>query len=106
MDPVRASDLTPDDANAPSTTTSEQDRTTLGQRRVNLIWEVTQATIAVLVTLASVWVSGVLCLRGKEGDTAAFLLLSNSFFLIVGFYFSRTNHTKVGGVGFKSGEGR
>jgi hypothetical protein len=27
--------------------------------------------------------------------------LVNAFFLIVGFYFSRTNHTAIGGIGSK-----
>lgn len=84
----------------PSKTTPEQDRTTLSQRRVNLIWEITQAVIAVTVTVSSLIVAAVLTLRGNDGS-AAFLLLSNAFFLIIGFYFSRTNHTKVGGVGDK-----
>lgn len=93
------------EAKLPSQTTPEQDRTTASQRRVNLIWETTQACIAVGVTLATVWVAAVLSIRGDSG-TAAFLLLSNSFFLIIGFYFSRTNHTKVGGVGDKEGKER
>lgn len=84
----------------PSTTTPEEDRTTASQRRVNLIWETTQAVIAVVVTSVSVIVAAVLSLRGDTGH-AAFLLLSNSFFLIIGTYFTRTNHTKTGGVGSK-----
>lgn len=89
----------------PSKTTPEQDRTTASQRRVNLIWETTQAVIAVTVTLATLIVAATLCIRGNEA-TAAFLLLSNAFFLIIGFYFSRTNHTKVGGIGEKDGKER
>lgn len=89
----------------PSQTTPEQDRTTASQRRVNLIWETTQAIIAVGVTLATVIVAAILSIRGDAG-TAAFLLLSNAFFLIIGFYFSRTNHTKVGGIGDKDGKER
>ena len=38
----------------PSATTSEQDRTTAGQRRINLIWETTQACIAVSIVMANV----------------------------------------------------
>ena len=81
----------------PSTTTSEQDRHTLGQRRVNIIWELTQALIAVAVTGATLYVAGNLAMR-EQGQTAAFLLLSNAFFLVIGFYFGRTNHQRVGGV--------
>jgi len=79
------------------TTTSEEDRHTLGQRRVNIIWEITQALIAVAVTGATLYVAGNLAMR-NDGQTAAFLLLSNAFFLVIGFYFGRTNHQRVGGV--------
>lgn len=75
----------------------EAAHTSLGQRRVNLIWEFTQATIAVGVTIATLWASTALTLRGDAGE-AAFLLLSNSFFLVIGFYFGRTNHQRIGGV--------
>ena len=89
----------------PSATTPEQDRTTASQRRINILWEVTQAVIAVGVTLSTVYVASTLSIRG-DGGTAAFLLLSNSFFLIIGFYFSRTNHSNTGGVGSKEGKER
>lgn len=75
-----------------------RDITTQGQRRINLIWEVTQALIALAVTFTTLYVSAALVIRGAV-DSASFLLLSNAFFLVVGFYFGRTNHQKVGGVG-------
>lgn len=81
----------------PPTTTVEEDRHTLGQRRINIIWELTQAFVAIAVTLATLWVAGNLALK-DQGQTAAFLLLSNAFFLVIGFYFGRTNHQRVGGV--------
>lgn len=71
---------------------------TLGQRRVNLIWEFTQALIALAVTGAALIVAANLSLRGDTGS-AAFLLLSNAFFLVSGFYFGRTNHARTGGIG-------
>lgn len=89
-------DLVPP-AVAAATTTAEADRHTAGQRRINIIWEVTQAFVAVSVTLSTLYVSAMLALK-EQGQTAAFLLLSNAFFLVVGFYFGRTNHEKVGGV--------
>lgn len=64
-------------------------RTESGQRRINLIWESTQSLIAVAVTCAII--SSVF----MEATSPE---LSNAFFLVVGFYFGRTNHTKVGGV--------
>lgn len=76
-------------ADLPSTTTEEEDRHTLGQRRINLIWEGTQSLVALIVTGANVYAA----IKGIESAA-----LSNAFFLIVGFYFGRTNHQRVGGV--------
>jgi Na+/phosphate symporter len=78
-------------------TTAEEDRHSQGQRRINVIWEGTQAIIAVTVTGATLYVAAMLALK-DAGQTAAFLLLSNAFFLVIGFYFGRTNHQRVGGV--------
>ena len=80
------------DPSLPATTTSQEDLVTAGQRKVNLIWERTQSTIAVVMTGAYVYAQ----LTGVQSDG-----LANSFFLIVGFYFSRTNHAAIGGVGAK-----
>lgn len=76
---------------APRTTTQE-DLTVAGQRRINLLWESTQAVIAVFVTIAIVFCT----VRGIEGRE-----LVDAFFLIIGFYFSRTNHMAIGGIGSK-----
>jgi hypothetical protein len=74
---------------APATTTVEQDRHSHGQRQINLTWEVTQAVIAMSITLATIFGA----VKGVQSDT-----LQNGFFLIVGFYFGRTNHARAGGV--------
>jgi len=76
----------------PPTTTSQQDLVTARQSRINLIWESTQATVAIAVTLAIVY-----CAINKIVSQE----LTNAFFLIVGFYFSRTNHAAIGGIGYK-----
>lgn len=76
----------------PATTTEEEDIVTAGQRRVNLVWEVTQSVIAITVTMALIYVS----IQKIDSD-----VLKNAFFLIIGFYFSRTNHAAIGGVGKK-----
>lgn len=76
----------------PPDTTEQEDIVTLGQRRVNLVWEATQAAIAISVTGALIYIS-VNKIDAEE--------LKNAFFLIVGFYFSRTNHTAIGGIGKK-----
>lgn len=77
---------------------SEEAYHSLGQRRVNLIWEMTQAVVAIAVTLTTLAISGYMAIQPSRSE-GAFLLLSNVFFLVVGTYFQRTNHTKVGGVG-------
>ena len=71
----------------------EQAKKTIGQRRINFLWEATQAIIAISVSLTTLSVCASLILKG-EVSTGAFLLLSNVFFLVVGTYFQRTNHTK------------
>jgi hypothetical protein len=73
-------------------TTLQEDITLHGQRRVNLIWEMTQGTIALGTTAAMIY-----CAVEKIVSQE----LVNAFFLIVGFYFSRTNHTAIGGIGSK-----
>lgn len=80
-------------------TTAQEDLTTAGQRRINLIWEWTQATISILVVAANVTVAvydGVVANHPEYPN-----VLSNTLFLVVGFYFSRTNHSAIGGVGAK-----
>ena len=74
------------------TTTIQQDLTKLGQRRVDLIWESTQALIAVAITGAIVYTSTL----NKPVE-----VLTSAFFLIIGFYFGRTNYSSIGGVGEK-----
>lgn len=92
VEPVVATppSLTPDSKNVAPNTTAEDDLRTEGQRRVNLIWETTQAIVALMVTSATIYSA----IRGVES-----LLLGNAFTLIIALYFVRQNHTKVGGIG-------
>ena len=85
-----------------------------GQRRVNLIWEVMQASIALSVVGTVLYIAArisllVLDINASEKQAAmaitAFMLLSNLVSLVIGFYFGRTNHQKTGGVGIND-EGR
>lgn len=86
------------DEPAKATTTQEEDRKTAGQRDINRLWESTQARIAQAVVGANIiYVFTVPFL--PQSQPAGALLLSNAFFLVIGFYFGRTNHTKTGGVG-------
>lgn len=72
----------------PPTTTLEQDKFTAAARGINLIWEFTQGLIAVGITSAVVY-----CAVQKISSPE----LSNGFFLVIGFYFGRTNHARRGG---------
>lgn len=73
----------------PATTTAEEQTITAGQRRINIIWELTQSLIAVMITGSVVYIA----INGIESD-----VLTNAFFLVVTLYFVRTNHTKTGGI--------
>jgi hypothetical protein len=75
---------------APPTSTAEEDRKTAGQRSVNRQWEFWQGFLAVLVIGGFVYTA---CIQ-KESPALAGLAGS-----IVTFYYVRTNHTKIGGVG-------
>jgi hypothetical protein len=99
-----ASTESQNDAQVEATATGHREAdvlSTAGQRRINLIWEATQATIA-LAVVASNMAGGLYFAfaRVPTGDYPA--VLSSSLFLVIGFYFSRTNHTAVGGVGPKN----
>jgi hypothetical protein len=79
-------------ASLPATTTKQEDVVTAGQRRINLIWEITQAIIAVSITWAIIYMA----FTGVKSQE-----LFYAFFLIVSMYFVRTNHQKIGGTGNK-----
>lgn len=67
-------------------------------QRINLIWEWTQAFIAVLAVVAAVSVSvfQVITSDASAADRA-FQFLTNTGLLVIGFYFGRTNHTRPTG---------
>jgi hypothetical protein len=90
----------PNQPSRPPTTTAQQDITTAGQRRINLIWEYTQAIIAILVVGTSLAAGVWAMMHGKEVSAFLSFLTGN----ITGFYFSRTNHEKIGGIGPKPEE--
>lgn len=76
----------------PPTTTAEENVVTAGQRAINKVWEITQAVVAMMVTIAFLF-----C-EIREIDSEAVRM---AFTLVIGFYFSRTNHTAIGGIGKK-----
>lgn len=79
------------------TTTQEQDINTANQRKINLIWEYTQSFIAIVVVLATM-ISGVIIITMNIQIPTIF---SVAFGTVIGFYFSRTNHQAIGGIGQK-----
>lgn len=85
------------DPSSPATTTFQEDLTTAGQRKVNLIWEYTQAVIAIAVVLFTM-ISGVVAMIYSLDIPS---IISVAFGMVTGFYFSRTNHAAIGGVGKK-----
>lgn len=62
---------------------------TANRQQTNLIWERTQAAIACGVTLA--YIAAQLMGKGLTAEG-----LANAFFLVIGFYFGRTNHARPG----------
>lgn len=83
-----------------------------GQRDISDVWENTQKRVALSVTYAALTVASLLSISGtiytivtgveneRLSDVAisAFVFLSGVANLVIGFYFGRTNHTKVGGT--------
>jgi hypothetical protein len=82
-------------------TTHQEDMTLAGQRKINMVWESTQAVIAVLVVITNMIVAAYQGLNYGSNETHP-VVLSSSLFLIVGFYFARTNHSQIGGTGRKA----
>lgn len=99
------------DPSLPARTTFQQDLTTAGQRRVNLIWEYTQAVIALLVVLTTM-IAGLYTMFQPtvavgiganlvQMPTTIPTVIGVAFGMVTGFYFSRTNHAAIGGIGTK-----
>lgn len=84
-------------------TTFQEDLTTAGQRRVNLIWEYTQAVIAIQIVFANMAAGAYQAYAAARGVEFEYpFILSGALFLVIGFYFSRTNHAAIGGIGPKA----
>lgn len=93
-------------------TTEQDDMTTAGQRRINLIWETTQSRIALFVVVVGIFVNAALILvliflrSDISVNRLAVVSIALQFInlttgIVIGFYFSRTNHAAIGGVGRK-----
>ena len=87
------------------TTTEEGDRVTAGQRHISRVWEYSQALIAIFVTGTTVFVLAKVAVDYKDvtaNQLIAAMQLNVMTTLILTFYFARTNHVNVGGVGPKA----
>lgn len=94
----------PSQPSLPPNTTAEENMVSAGQRTINYMWEGTQKNIALQVTVVVLVVCTVLIVNPYTPEAlrmAAFTTLSNVFFSVIAVYFTRTNHTKIGGVGSK-----
>lgn len=91
-------------------TTEQQDLIMAGQRHINLMWETTQSRIALVSVFVGMIINSALLLTvvviKKDITTSKVAVISNclgfinlTVGIVIGFYFSRTNHTKVGGIG-------
>ncbi len=81
------------------TTTAQEDLTTSGQRQINLLWERTQAIIALVVVMSTMAAGLFSAFTTSERQVPT--IMSVAFGTVIGFYFSRTNHAAIGGVGKK-----
>ncbi len=81
----------------PSRTTEQEDLTTAGQRKVNLIWEYTQSIIALFVVITTMIAGLYSMIMSAQVPT----IIAVAFGTIIGFYFARTNHAAIGGIGHK-----
>ena len=93
----------------PPTTTTQEDLTTAGQRAINMIWETTQARLALGVVLFTILINGLTTILAivlsVDFTTSAIMGLSFLNLIcsgVISFYFSRTNHAAIGGIGRKS----
>ena len=78
-------------------TTAEENLHSKSQRKVNLIWEYSQALIALMTVFTTCL--GIFIGRVWVGSTTPFPAEWWTIVgLVIGFYFGRTNHQRVGGV--------
>lgn len=86
------------------TTTEAEDRVTEGQRHISRVWEYSQAFIAMVVTGSTVFVLARLAIATEDvtaNQLISAMQLNVMTTLILTFYFARTNHVAIGGIGPK-----
>lgn len=99
-------------ATLPPKTTEEENTVTAGQRHINIMWESTQARIALFTVFTNNGLNAILCLvviifeldvsvTQMALITLCLQPISLTTGIVIGFYFGRTNHTAIGGIGKK-----
>jgi hypothetical protein len=95
---------------APRSTIDALALLTAGQRRTNLLLEVTQALIACAVVTTGLYVAARLSLLALQKDPAmsgvangAFVFITSTVSLVIGFYFGR-NHQRLGEATVRRGD--
>ena len=86
------------EAATPPTTTAEENRHTASQREINKTWEFTQSVLALSFILTAEITIIYIVMRVMELRGTAFNFLCTIVGTVIGFYFGRTNHQRVGGV--------
>lgn len=104
---------------APPTSTQEDSKVVEAQRETSRMWETTQMKIALWAVVGGFVVNALVTtvmlvvvlnklFKSEAVSNLEFAILmtvlgniSGTSGIIIGFYFSRTNHTKVGGPGYK-----
>lgn len=83
------------------TTTTEEDHHRVDQHLINAAWKSTQRLIALSVTWVSLGMAAWLSILGatESVQTAALVFVFGVANLVIGFYFGRTNHQRIGGIG-------
>lgn len=68
-------------------------------QKINLIWEYTQAYMAILVITTVLIATAYIAITTKDDGkrTASLLFMTGLANLVAGFYFGRTNHTRPTG---------
>lgn len=98
MEPVKQG------ATLPPETTEEENTVTAGQRKVNIMWESTQRLIALVITgftTLALFIVSIGLTKVDDKQANALMQLVAMTLLVLGFYFSRTNHVNIGGTGKK-----
>lgn len=91
----------------PPTTTAAEDKVTEGQRHISRVWEYVQAGIAFSVTSTTLLVLAKLALSAEEPSGNQLQVVGHLMVMttmILTFYYQRTNHQNIGGIGPKANE--